>query len=508
MEAVLTKIEAVGFHLPARTWSAGTCAASLSQVTITTIAAGLSGYFIIGSSLLYWAIAAAGAATAWLIPRALIARLPVVWLIASTALSAVLTQTIAGFLPDILSPHDLLAQTALMLSLGLVARSYLLYTAYADTFDALRASIAQRPFERWLSAMLNHPIDAIFGRVVVANTIVMLPATLLVILPGTFNYFVVVAHAAGLLLGLFSQEIVEHQNTHTRVFSPKIGASPRVKLILKALQFHFEYVLALLTARAPDFYRVQHVYVHHVEDNGPEDTHTTLPYHRTSFLDFSRHALWQSLDLVTGARLLTYLMKKGKKHQARNVVRGLAIWWAFIGVAALINPLGGVYLFISRLVGGTYISLITFYQHGLVDPNNPEPAHGHTIDFVDHEHGNLGFDYHVEHHHRPARHWAWYHEEHQRVASENGGQHPAVTIEKDKFGPLAFMAALWRKDYAEIARHAHIDGIPNGNPDEAAKAVAARARPIGAAEPTGFLADVDAVVSRAMAAAMPKGFAV
>lgn len=481
---------------------------SISSGLLTAASAALSGYFIVGAGILYWLVAAGGAAGAWLVPSTLIRRHPLGWLTVSAAATVALTQTIPGFFPDFASPRELLLNIALLLALGIVARSYLIYTEYADSFAGLEASIAQRPVERWLAGVLNHRIDAIFGRIWIANTILMLPLTILVVLPGTFNYFVIFAHSVCLLLGLFPQEIVEHQNTHTRVFSPKADASPQSRRILKVLQFHFEYTLQLLTARAPEFYRVQHVYVHHVEDNGPNDTHTTLPYDRTSFLDFSRHAFWQSIDLVTGVRLLSYLAKKGKTAQTRVVVRGLAIWWGLIIAVALINPLGAIYLFVSRLVGGTYITLITFYQHGLVDPDDPEPSHGHTTNFVHHEHGNLGFDYHVEHHHRPARHWSWYCEEHARLAGESGGGHPAVIVEKEKFGPLAFMAALWRKDYAEIARYAHIHDIPEGNADELVRVLAERARPIGAAEPAGFWADVDRTVSRAMAWILPKSFAV
>ena len=70
------------------------------------------------------------------------------------------------------------------------------------------------------------------------------------------------------------------------------------------------------------------------------------------------------------------------------------------------------------------------------------------------------------------------------------------------------MAALWRKDYAEIARYAHVHDVPRGNAETMQRVLAERARPIGAAERKGALADIDAVVSRAMAAALPKSFAI
>jgi Fatty acid desaturase len=175
----------------------------------------------------------------------------------------------------------------------------------------------------------------------------------------------------------------------------------------------------LLTSRVPGFYRVQHVYVHHVEDNGSLDTQTKLPYDRTSFLDFSRHAFWQGLDLVTGGLLIGYLAKKGKTRQIREVARGLAIWYAALLAIALFNPLAAAYLFLSRFLGGTFITLITFYQHGLVDPDEMHEVHAHTIDYAGSEHGNLGFDYHVEHHSRPARHWSHYYEESTRAAEKD-----------------------------------------------------------------------------------------
>ena len=74
-----------------------------------------------------------------------------------------------------------------------------------------------------------------------------------------------------------------------------------MKRVLAACQWLFEYPVTLLTIRVPEFYRIQHVYVHHVEGNGPDDTQSTMAYDRTSFLDFSRHALLQGLDLMTGA---------------------------------------------------------------------------------------------------------------------------------------------------------------------------------------------------------------
>lgn len=493
--------------LPAQMIGGAEPKSSLLKGSLTAFASVLSGYFILAAGSLYWLVAGAGALGAKVFPRSLIKRHPLAWLIAATGLTSILTQSVPGFFPDYGNPREVLFEIGFWLSLGLLARAYLLYTECADTFDGLNASIATRPLERWFASVLHHPVDAVFTRVWVANSVLMAPMTMLLVLPDTSNYFVIMAYATTLLLGQFPQEVVEHQNIHTRVFAPKIGASPRTKMLLGALQFYFEYIFALLTSRVPGFYRVQHVYVHHAEDNGPLDTQTTLPYDRTSFFDFSLHAFWQSVDLVTGCLLLNYLTKKRKKRQIREIIKGLAVWYAFVFGIAFFNPLAAIYLFVSRFLGGPFITLITFYQHGLVDPDDPHEVHGHTIDFVDAEHGNLGFDYHVEHHLKPARHWSHYYEEYARTAEQNGG-HPAIVMQKDQFGPLALMAALWRKDYSAIARHAHLRDVLEGDVQELARIMEERTRPVGATERSGGLANIDATVSRAMAVVLPKSFAV
>jgi hypothetical protein len=474
---------------------------------LTAFASVLSGYFILAAGSLYWLVAVAGALGAKIFPRTLIKRQPLAWLIVSMGFTATLTQTVQGFFPDYSNPREILLEISLWLSLGLLARAYLLYTEYAHTFDGLRTSIARRPLEHWLASVLHHPLDAVFARVWVANSVLMIPLTTLLVLPNTINYFVIVAYSTTLLLGQFPQDVLEHTNIHTRVFSPKIGTSPRIKALLKTLQFYLEYILGLLTSRVPGFYRVQHVYVHHVEDNGPLDTQTTQPYDRTSFFDFSRHAFWQGVDLVTGCLLIGYLAKKGKTRQIREVVRGLSIWYAALLAVALFNPLAAMYLFVSRFLGGAFITLVTFYQHGLVDPNEVHEVHANTIDYAGSEHGNLGFDYHVEHHLRPARHWSQYYEEFARASEKDAG-HPAIVMQKDQFGPLALVAALWRKDYPAIARYARLHDVPEDDAEELARIVRERARPIGAPERSGISADIDAVVSRVMAVALPKSFAV
>lgn len=475
------------------------------QAVNTFVAASLSSYFVLAACSLYWITAAGGWLIGKVLPRVLIERAPLVWLCTSVSLMAAATQTVPGFFPDYGDPRQIAAEITLWFSIALFARSYLIYIDYPPTFDALQRSIESRPVERWMSGLLHHPIDAIFTRIWLANSIAMIPLTLLVILPDTLNYFVIAAYGVAILMAQFPHDLADHTNIHTRIFQPKLGASPRTRLLLIGLQFYFENVLSMLVARSPHFYRVQHVHVHHVEGNGPLDSQSTEPYDRTSFLDFSRHAFRQGVHLTTGYAICRYLSGKGKLRLARDLIRGLVIWYVVLIAIAMFNPLAAVLMFINRFIGGNILSLVAFWQHGLIDPDEAEHAHGNSIDYEGAEHGNLGNDYHVEHHIQPGRHWSAYYKVFTREAESDGG-HAAIVMHKEMFSPLTLVAALWRKDYAAVACHAKLGGVAPGNQAELDTIVRQRTRPIGARERTGPVAWIDRTTSSFMSRALPARF--
>lgn len=471
----------------------------------TSFATTLSGYFFLSCAYLYWLAAAGGAVLAFVLPRSLIERAPLAFLTVSSLLMAAATQSIGGFWPDYTSLSDIGREALLWVAIGLFARSYLIYTEFPDSFEGLKEAIQKRPLDRWIASHLHHPIDGIFTRVWVANSVAIIPLTVLVLIPSTLNYFVVLAYFVALLIAQFPHELIDHVNLHTRVFNPKAGTPERPKRILKALQFYFEYPHQLMLARTPEYHRIQHVYVHHVEDNGLLDSQTTAPYDRTSFLDFSRHAFIQGLDMVSGYKVYAYLKLKGKKRQLRELVRGFAVWYAFLIVVALFNPLAAALIWVSRFVGGNMLSLVAFWQHGLVDDHDITDVHGNSVNFLGADHGNLGSDYHVEHHLQPGRHWSNYYSVFTKQTESETG-HRAVLMQKEVFGPLSFVAALWRRDYEAIAQHASLSGIDKNDKTALAEIVAERTGAHGIGLRTGFNLALDRAVSRVMSMVLPKEF--
>lgn len=477
-------------------------AATFAHTATTALGATVTIYFVLVAFCIYWLAFLPAAAVALLLPRRLLERLALPLLIASSIAVGFMTQTIDTFFPDYSNPHEILLELALWCAVGVFARCYLLYTTQPATFDAIKSSIAERWPDRWFAANLHNPLDAAFTRIWVGNAIATIPVTLLLIWPTTINYFVIAAWSAALLLVLFPQDLIEHTHMHNRIFTPKIGSSNRVKRIFAACQWFFEYPITLLTIRMPEFYRTQHVYVHHVEDNGPDDTQSTLAYDRTSFLDFSRHAFIQGLDLLSGCLVIPYLRRKGKLRQIRELQRGMAIFYAIVAVIAVFNPIAAGMILVSRLVGGQILSFFAFFQHGLIDPHDVTDVHGNTINYHGHEHGHLGADFHVEHHLKPARHWSAYPGEAAKETASHEQGHRALVVEKGFYSPLGMMRALWTRDYAGVASQAGMRGI-DGDPAKLAELIHARTRPIGEAERTGWMATLDRWLGQVMGRALP-----
>ena len=496
--------------------------ASIVRVAVTAFAAMMSIYFVLACFSLYWLTVAGAAIGALVIPRWLIERYALGFLAGSSVLVAFATQTIAGFFPDYSKPHEIAAEASLWLAMGLFARAYFVYTALPSTFDGLKQSITARRLDTWFSDVLHKPLDAIFTRTWVSTSIAILPISVVLFIPSTVNYLVVAAYSALVLLVQFPHELMDHTNHHNRIFTPNPQASPRAKRLLAALNFYSNWVLCLMLTRVPEYHRVQHVYVHHVEENGPADTQSTLPYDRTSFLDFSRHAFWMGLDMTTGHATLRYLRAKKKDRQARHLMKGFAVWYAFVIVLALFNPVAAGLVVLCRFVGGNILSLFAFFQHGLVDPNDVHDVHGNTTNYEGDEHGNLGNDFHVEHHLRPGRHWSQYYEAYSAEARKEGGFKAVVVENTDAFGPLAFVAALWTRNFEKIAAHATLPQAANGSRIDIAQFVIERTRPMepgpvangplvaSYAEPprSGLAARIDTVAGRLMAWALPTAFRV
>ena len=145
------------------------------RAIVTIVATVLSAIFVGVCWFFYWFSAIPAATTALVIPRSVLDRHPLLWLSSASIGLACLTQTIDSFFPNYLNPRDVFFEIAVWFGIGFVARAYLAYTQIPDTFDGVRAAIASRKIDSWFTSVLPNSIDAIFTRIWVGNSIVILP---------------------------------------------------------------------------------------------------------------------------------------------------------------------------------------------------------------------------------------------------------------------------------------------------------------------------------------------
>ncbi len=273
--------------------------------------------------------------------------------------------------------------------------------------DGLRASVAARFPERWFARVLTHPLDAIFVRVTINNTLLIVPVVVAIVVrrtpsPLTFVLYLLALRVVGLI-----HEAMDHANMHNHVFRPKRGAPPLAAALCKAIDLYQEYVLCTAVGRIPGWYPVQHLAVHHGEDGSLDDNQTTVVRDRTSFLQYCALCTSWLFSKAFGLDIARYLFVRGRTKLLRRLLVHVAGYYLFIAALTwLFGPAVLFLLFARAFV--TPDTVITHYSwHGFVDPRHFGNVYLNTVHVVGAmDHGFLGLNAHLHHHLHPACHWS------------------------------------------------------------------------------------------------------
>lgn len=156
----------------------------------------------------------------------------------------------------------------------------------------------------------------------------------------------------------------------------------------------------------PETYFVHHMAMHHVENNMPDDSSSTIAYQRDSFGNFM---LYYFNFLILGFReTFLYLFRRNRKKMYSRLTFGEFSFFLFCVVMCFVNFKATLFIFIIPFVFARFVMMIgNWAQHAFVDKNDPENHFTNAITCINTKYNQVCWNdgYHVTHHSRPAIHY-------------------------------------------------------------------------------------------------------
>ena len=169
---------------------------------------------------------------------------------------------------------------------------------------------------------------------------------------------------------------------------------------------YITWVVCPLFGHAPEGYFSHHIGMHHIENNMPEDTSTTMPYQRDSFSHFLAY-FWKFISVgVKNTILYLYYRKRRKMYQRLTV--GEYTYLAFCILMCFVNLKATLMVFIIPLIFARLVMMLgNWTQHAFIDPTNPDNLYTNSINCINTVYNKVCWNdgYHIIHHLRPGMHY-------------------------------------------------------------------------------------------------------
>jgi fatty acid desaturase len=143
--------------------------------------------------------------------------------------------------------------------------------------------------------------------------------------------------------------------------------------------------------------------MHHVENNMPEDTSSTLPYQRDKLSHFVLYYL--NFFFLGFKETFLYLFSHKKKKMYMRITYGEFSFLIFCSAMCFVNLQATLFIFIFPYIFARMVMMLgNWAQHAFVDLKAPEE---NTINCINTKYNHTCWNdgYHAVHHLRPALHY-------------------------------------------------------------------------------------------------------
>src|SRR5687767_4307138 len=178
------------------------------------------------------------------------------------------------------------------------------------------------------------------------------------------------------------------------------------KLFKKPYTWLYHYTIWFVCpffGHTPETYFVHHMAMHHVENNMPDDTSSTLSYQRDKFSHFIIYYL--NFFFLGFKQTFAYLFSKKKKKMYLRITFGEFSFLIFCAAMCFVNLKATLFIFIIPYVFARMVMMLgNWAQHAFIDINDPEE---NTINCINTSYNHTCWNdgYHAVHHLRPALHY-------------------------------------------------------------------------------------------------------
>lgn len=213
--------------------------------------------------------------------------------------------------------------------------------------------------------------------------------------------------------------------------------------------YYLPWIVGPFFGQTPETYYSHHIWMHHPENNLPEDKSSTMDYQRDSFRSFLRYFF--NFLFIGMIELVSYFHKKNRKNLIRKCLVGeLGFILMCVGLSLINFPATLVVFILPFFISRFIMMLGNWTQHAFVaaeDPGNPY-KNSITCVNVKYNHKCWNDGYHITHHIKPGMHWTQHPVEFMETLDQYK-QNKAIVFQGIDF--LVIFILLMNKKYDRLA---------------------------------------------------------